>query len=252
MGKAIRSRGATLGEKEKTLKGILKEPIFNRRFDYPRELVANHYLRELEKGIASIEEAEKKSGYTPGYPSWNLLYYCLYCTLRKDKFNIILETGTNWGCSTIVMAQALKDCGYPGKVYSVEIDQENYNIANNNINKSGIHDLVELYHGNSIDFLRNFSYTQSPSLIFLDGDHSKKTVVEEFDIIYNHIDHKTIVFFDNTYLIDPSDGRVNAALKYIKTRYGGNLINLENTSYYTPGNAIWQMDPFRDDWAGDS
>ena len=44
-----------------------------------------------------------------------------------------LETGTNWGCSTIVLAQALKDSGYEGIVHTIEIDLDTYERTKLNI-----------------------------------------------------------------------------------------------------------------------
>ena len=54
-----------------------------------------------------------------------------------------------------------------------------------------------------------------------------------------------IVLFDNTYQIseENEDPRVNGALKHILKTYGGNLINMEYVSWYTPGLAIWQNKP---------
>jgi len=54
-----------------------------------------------------------------------------------------------------------------------------------------------------------------------------------------------LVLFGNTYQIaeDNEDQRVNGALKTILDRHGGNLINLEFISWYTPGLAIWQQVP---------
>lgn len=51
-----------------------------------------------------------------------------------------------------------------------------------------------------------------------------------------------IVMFDNTYEISEpgEDPRVNGALKEIQATYGGNLINMEFVSWYTPGLALWQ------------
>ena len=51
-----------------------------------------------------------------------------------------------------------------------------------------------------------------------------------------------LVIFDNTYRIaeEGEDQRVNGALKAVQARHGGNLVNLEFVSWYTPGLAIWQ------------
>ena len=57
-----------------------------------------------------------------------------------------------------------------------------------------------------------------------------------------------LVVFDNTSLIaeDDEDPRVNGALRTIVAKHGGNLVNLPFCSWYTPGMAFWQKNPFAD------
>jgi hypothetical protein len=47
---------------------------------------------------------------------------------------------------------------------------------------------------------------------------------------------------DKTYLIaeEGEDQRINGALRRIHEQYGGNLINLEYVSWFTPRLALWQ------------
>ncbi len=175
----------------------------------------------------------------------------MLCSVRKNEFNTIVETGSNLGCSTIILAQALKDSGYNGRVYSVEIVEENYKKAKENIEKAYLAELVDMYLDDSLNFISTFSpENRLITFAFLDGCNDEQHVFKEFSLIYKYLDNKSIVFFDNTYLIDdnPKNSRVNGALKRIKAKYAGNLINFENTSWYTPGQAIWQKDPFIQDW----
>lgn len=223
----------------------MKEPIYRRRFDYDRNLLPNKYLARLETGVRDIGSAIEKTGYSVGYPGWNLLYYTLFTSLRENEENIILETGTNFGSSTIILAQALADSGYVGKIHTVEIDDDNYQKAIENIDNAGLSNYVDLNKGESVDFLRKF--VESGKIIrfaFLDGGHMKQQVIDEFEIIYPFLDNSSIIFFDNTYHIDEKDGRVYAAIREIYKKYGGNIINFENTSWYTPGQAIWQKNAF--------
>lgn len=229
----------------------MKNPIYARMFDYDRNLLPNEYLRSLEIEVEHIEEAIKRTGYSIGYPGWNLLYYSVLCSLRDDNFNNIVETGTNRGCSTIILAQALKDSKRQGRVFSVEIDCDNYKMAMDNINKAHVQEFVRLFHNDSFSFLSNLSLeNELISFAFLDGNHDENLVIKEFEMIYPFLDYKSFVAFDNTYPIsdDKENMRVNGALKRIKEKYGGNLINYENVSWYTPGFAIWQKDPFLRDW----
>jgi len=221
----------------------MKTPIFCRIFDYRKTLLPNEYLASLEEGVSDIEQAKVRTGLSVGYPGWTLLYYSVLCGLDRTGGNIIVETGTNIGCSTIMLAQALKDSGYDGHVHTVELLEENYRAAVENIEKAGLSRYVSLNCGNSTDFLKEFTKNvTSIRFAFLDGAHEQDHVVEEFELIYPLLTDKSMVFFDNTYQIaeEGEDQRVHGALKIIKSRFGGNLINFENTSWFTPGQAIWQ------------
>jgi hypothetical protein len=220
-------------------------------FDYDRALLVNDHLRSLESGVTTLEQARQKSGLTIGYPGWNLLYYSTLCGLDRERDNIIVETGSNLGCSTIVLAQALKDSGLPGHVHSVELSEANARQARANVARAGLEALVTLACGDSVTFLRALAAgVPLVRLAFLDGSHEQDTVVAEFEAIHPLLDDRSLVFFDNTYRIaEPhEDQRVNGALRIITRRFGGNLVNFENTSWFTPGQAIWQRRAFSQDW----
>lgn len=216
----------------------------NRRiFNYRKTLLPNRYLATLEKGVKDIETAKKKTGFSIGYPGWNLLYYSLLCSMDRANENIIVETGTNWGCSAIILAQALKDSGLKGHVYSVEIDPGNVKRAKANIKKAGVSDYITVVCNDSITYLKKFvKDVESIAFAFLDGCHAERHVVKEFTLIYPKLGDKGIVFFDNIADVRvPGEGRrVYGALKKIMAKYGGNIIKFENVSWSTPGQAIWQ------------
>jgi predicted O-methyltransferase YrrM len=227
------------------------EPKYHRMFRYDRNLLPNKFLAGLEEGVEDIESARRRSGLTIGYPGWNFLYYCVLCSLSREMPNVIIETGTNIGCSTIVLAQALLDSGLPGHVDSVELDQRNHEQAKINTMAAGVASVVTLHLGDSKNFLQEFVKKQ-PSIrfVFLDGSHAQSDVVREFEIIHPFLRDESIVFFDNTFRLDPGDPdqKVNGALKEITRRFGGNLVNFENTSWYPPGQAVWQKHGFAKDW----
>ena len=84
-------------------------------------------------------------------------------------------------------------------------------------------------------------------IAFLDGSHKMDDVYKEFEIIYPKLSDSSIVLFDNTYQIadeNNDDQLVYGALKQIDANFGGSLINFEFVSWYTPGMAIWQKNPF--------
>jgi predicted O-methyltransferase YrrM len=223
----------------------MKNPVYYRWTKYDLNLLPNEYLREQERDVNDVSQWVERTGYSPGFPAWNLLYYALLCSLKPDNFNLIIETGTNIGTSTIVLAQALKDSARDGLIRTVEIEPANYERAKVNVEKAGVSDRVEFYLGNSLELLPQI-LNQPVQIAFLDGNHLHDHVMQEFDTVLPFLTDDALVIFDNTYQIADAgeDPRVHGALKSIQARHGGNLINFPIASWYTPGFAIWQKRPF--------
>lgn len=209
-----------------------------RLFDYPRSLLPNGWLARLEEQSKDANSALKFTGLSMGYPAWNLLYYSLFCALPPDQDSVYLvETGTNAGISTIILAQVLKDRKLNSKVQTVDIQRELLEIAVVNVHEAGLSELVDFHLGDSLAFLQTYM-GQIPRLdfAFLDGNHETEHVVKEFEAIHPRLTSPySTVFFDNT-----KEGGVQQALQQIRERFGGNLIEFPNCSWGPPGNAIWQ------------
>ena len=144
------------------------------------------------------------------------------------------------------MAQALEDAGCEGRVISFEINLENAEIARQNLTAAGLVERVELHVGDSRTLLpRALEKIGGIRAAFLDASHLNDDVMEEFECLFPKLTKDALVMFDNTYQIAEAgeDPRVNGALKRISAEYGGNLINLEHVSWYTPGLALWQRVP---------
>ena len=80
-----------------------------RIFDYDKKLLPNRFIAALEDQSLDIKSARNYSGKSIGYPAWNLLYYSVLCSIDPGEESILIETGTNWGVSTIILGQALKE-----------------------------------------------------------------------------------------------------------------------------------------------
>nr|AHN97887.1 SAM-dependent methyltransferase [uncultured bacterium lac146] len=216
-------------------------------FGYDLARLPNLQLAKLEAGVQNIEEARQRSGATIGYPGWGVIYHLLLAHLDRGRNEVIVETGTNWGCTTIVLAQALVDAGCSGRVITFELDPANAEIARSNIAAAGLERHVELHVGDSRILLEEVLSMERSRLraAFLDASHLHDDVLSEFETILPMLAEDALVLFDNTYRIadEDEDQRVNGALKTIRKRHGGNLINLEFVSWYTPGLAIWQRAP---------
>jgi precorrin-6B methylase 2 len=217
----------------------------NRRYDYDRRLLPNPHMARLEPPeVQNWKASRSRTGRTPGYPTWNLLYYSLYCSLPVERYEenftpsklrqdpIVVETGTNYGISTIVMAQALEDAGVASRVLTVERDEGFQSIARENVEAAGLSNRVSFHLGGSIGFLRGL---EGIDFLFLDDNHLYEHVIAELDVVQDKLREGASVFFDNTL-----EGGVAEALSEIPERYGGNVVHFRNCSLGPPGNAIWQ------------
>jgi precorrin-6B methylase 2 len=222
---------------------VRKKPVFYRRFDYERRLLPNAHLAALEEGVGDVPAAEARTGWSIGYPGWGLIYQILLNALPWDRPATIIETGTNWGCSTIILAQALKDSVAGGHVHTIEIEPDFVDKADFNLRQAGVRDLVTLHQGDSLAVLpRVLASAAQVDAAFLDGAHMHDHCVAEFELVLPKLTATGLVLLDNTYGIceGEADERVFGALKTIKARHGGNIINFPYTSWYTPGLAVWQ------------
>ncbi len=224
----------------------MKPPIHHRIFGYDLAKLPNRHLAALEEGVQTIEQARRRSGASIGFPGWGLIYHLMLSHLDRKRYEVVLETGTNWGCTTIVLAQALVDGKCDGRVITFELNERNAEIARSNISAAGLLNRVELHVGDSRKLMKEALRAESGLRIaFLDASHLYSDVLEEFEMLLPWLADDALVIFDNTYHIaeEREDQRVNGAIKTITKRHGGNLINLEFVSWYTPGLALWQRRP---------
>jgi len=226
----------------------VREPIYKYRLlDYDRAIIPSRFIAFLEEGVDAPSDWIPRTGRSLGHPGWGLIYHLALSVLDPEEFNLVVETGTNLGSTAIIVAQALKDSKRPGVVRTIEIDPEIAAEAERRFELSGVAQFVEPFVGDSLDRLPELVWGDSKlRMVFLDGNHFHDHVVSEFEIVEPHLAADGLVILDNTYLIaeDREDPRVNGALRTIVSRFGGNLINLPICSWYTPGIAIWQRQPF--------
>lgn len=206
-----------------------------RMFHYDRRLLPNDYLADKDKDVDTVEKAVSQTGISPGYPSWNLLYYSLLSSLKPQA--VVVEIGTHKGFSTILLAQAIKDRGYEGIVWTVDLDRHLVTIAEQNVARAGLTEFVRFHVDESTHFLSQFAgKTDHIDFAFVDGDHSEDQVMREFDLLRPFVVQcGGKIFFDNT-----GTGGVSTALLRIRREHGGNLVTFDNCSWGPHGNVIWQ------------
>jgi len=231
---------AMKGRNQARLDTAPPEAGVRRMFNYNHALLPNPYVSELESRSPDIDAAIANTGLTIGYPAWNLLYFSLLCSLAAERREVVVvETGTNHGFSTILMAQALQDTGARGILRTVDIDPDRVQIARQNVAKAGLSDRVEFHVEDSLRFLSQLvKDVPQIDFAFLDGNHEWSHVTKEFGIIYPRV----VACRGKVYLDNTQSGGVAAAMRFIRQAYGGNLVEFTNCSWSPPGNAIWQPD----------
>ena len=158
-----------------------------------------------------------------------------------------METGTNLGMTTIILAQALIDSGCRGKVMTFELETENLTRAVLNFKKAGVENSIEQFQGDSLATLpKALKDIDKIRFCFLDASHLYSDVKAEFETVFPKLSDDALVVFDNTFAIadEGEDQRVNGFLKDLPQLYGGNLINMEFVSWWTTGLAVWQKKPY--------
>ena len=237
-----------------TVRRWLRSDRVGRRFDYDRGLLPNSHLRTLEpsnpapESQPAAEEAHYvefvrwlgDSGMSMGCPAWNLLYYSIISSLLPRQHDpVVVETGTNRGLSTIVMAQALRDLGLDAVVETVDFDADMTETAKRHVTDAGLEDHVRFHTGDSIEFLAELADRVAHlDFVFLDDAHDRDHVMRQMDIVCP----KVVVRRGKIYFDNAGAGGVAEALPYLKRTYRGNLVEFANCSMSPSGNAIWQPD----------
>jgi len=228
----------------------MRSPKFFRMFYYDHSLLPNAQLRNLEADANSIEDAKRLSGFSIGWPGWSLLYSIVLSNIPPGETALVVETGTNQGATTLVLAQALVDRGVINpRVITFEMLSENLSTARENWAKAGVSRFVRSFLGDTRDTLEpalmELVEPHSLRFVLLDASHLESDVRREFETVLPYLASDGIVAMDNTYPIaeEGEDPRVNGFLSTITERYGGNLINFPFCSWFTPGLAIWQREP---------
>lgn len=227
----------------------MKKPQFHRIVDYDRGRLPNPLQSRPDANSLTQQDGVETTDLSPGDPGWGLLYHLLLTTLHPDRFNYIVETGTNWGVSTIVLAQALIDSRRAGEVATIERDPKNLDKARLHFAEAGVADRIRGFLGDSAKLLPEVAARhETIRVAYLDGNHEMDHVLREFATVHPRMEPDGLVILANTFSIaDPGeDQRVFGAIDIIRKKYGGELINLPYASWYTAGIAIWQNKPFVD------
>jgi predicted O-methyltransferase YrrM len=118
--------------------------------------------------------------------------------MKKYKPTTILEIGTLYGYSAILMADSLSD---DGKLITVEIDKNNADAARKNIDKAGLSNKIKVICDNALDVIPTLAGYKF-DLVFLDA--AKSEYLEYLRLIEekNLMKENSVVVADNVILYE--------------------------------------------------
>ncbi len=156
----------------------------------------------LKKITGVYGQTSAMGGVNPG--DRRALYYLVHA-LKPQR---LLEIGTHIGASTVFLAEALKNAS-PGSVMST-VDILNVNgpqgpwkglglkmPPRESLEKLGLSDRVSFHASSSSDFLKNAG--EKFNFIFLDGDHSSRTVYEEVSLALRVLGENGVILLHDYY-----------------------------------------------------
>lgn len=150
--------------------------------------------------------------------------------VKSHNIKNILEVGTAIGYSGILMAKEIEKNG--GKLYTIEIDEERYNLAQENFKKSGLTNIVSI-KGDAVEEIKKID--ESFDFVFIDA--SKGHYMEFFEDSYKLLNKDGVIFIDNImfrgYLYKEYPKRfktivrrLNEFIDYLYSREGGEFVLL--------------------------
>lgn len=110
--------------------------------------------------------------------------------VKTHKVKNILEVGTAIGYSGILMAKEIVE--QDGKLYTIEIDEERYNQAQENIKKSGLNNIVSI-KGDAVEEIKKIE--EDFDFVFIDA--SKGHYMDFFEDSIKLLNKNGIIFIDN-------------------------------------------------------
>lgn len=150
--------------------------------------------------------------------------------VKSSGIKNVLEVGTAIGYSGILMAKEIEK--NDGKLYTIEINEERYNLAQENFKKSGLNNIVSI-KGDAVEEIKKIDETFD--FVFIDA--SKGHYLEFFEDSYKLLNKDGIIFIDNImfrgYLYKEYPKRfktivkrLNEFIEYLYSREGGEFVLL--------------------------
>lgn len=192
---------------------------------------ANQYVinKIKEKDLLILEIEEYAKEYNVPIVTKEVAEYLRFLVRDKNVKNI-LEVGTAIGYSGIIMGKEIEK--KDGKLYTIEIDEERYDTAQENIKKSGLKNIISI-KGDATEEISKID--DNFDFIFIDA--SKGHYKEFFEDSMKLLNKDGIIFIDNImfrgYLYKEFPKRfktivrrLNEFIEYLHTREDGEFVLL--------------------------
>ena len=142
--------------------------------------------------------------------------------IQDYKPRRILEIGTLYGYSAILMGSMLPEGQNEGKVTTIEIDKESANIARKNIEDAALDKKVEVLCGDALDIIPKLN--EKFGMVFLDG--TKEEYFKYLKLVENNVEKGAVIVADNVGVFETS---MRDYLEYVRNsgRYNSRTLETE-------------------------
>lgn len=138
--------------------------------------VDGYFTDQLRPPDRALTEAVRAGAALPQIQVSEMLAGFLSVLTRSARARRVLEIGTLFGYSTIHLARAV---GPGGAVTSLEFSAEHAAVAQENIERAGLADRVDILQGPAAQTLPGLSTTDPFDIVFIDADKENNPIYLE-------------------------------------------------------------------------
>jgi predicted O-methyltransferase YrrM len=142
--------------------------------------------------------------------------------IQEYKPRRILEIGTLYGYSAILMGSMLPEEQNQGKVTTIETDKESANIARKNIEDAALDEKVQVIEGDALDIIPKLH--EKFDMVFLDG--TKEEYFKYLKLVEKNLEKGAVVVADNVGVFEIS---MRDYIEYVRNsgRYNSRTLETE-------------------------